>query len=427
MSVSAAKQESAQSRWPLEEWLRWQETLNPRTIDLGLERARAVAERLNLPSPGIRTLTVGGTNGKGSTATLAAQIFRQAGYRVGLYTSPHLLKYNERIALDGADASDDDLCRAFVAIEQARREVPLTYFEFGTLAALWLFREARVDLQVLEVGLGGRLDAVNVVDADCAIVTNIGLDHTDWLGPDRDSIGREKAGILRQGRDAVIVDRHPPQALLDEARRTGSQVLRLGRDFDFAPRSGGWCWHGPGGRLDDLPLPGLPGSIQLQNAAGVLAALGGLAAQLPVEESAIRAALPKLELRGRLQRIGNVLLDVAHNVEAAEVLADHVRALRGKGDVYLVLGMLSDKPVEGVGRVLEPLMRHAFLAGLPGPRGLSAPDLATRLRAGSLEVELCADVAAALERARAQATDDDLVVVTGSFLTVAGALEALDG
>lgn len=411
--------------WTLAEWLAWQEQLHPKSIELGLERVRSVALRLGLLPARAVTLTIAGTNGKGSSSTLAAAIYREAGYRTGLYTSPHLQHYNERVAIDGVPASDTELCRAFLAIEQARGATPLTYFEFGTLAALWLFREADVRVQVLEVGLGGRLDAVNIVDADAALITNIGLDHTDWLGQDRESIGREKAGVLRQGRPAVLVERHPPESVLAAAETLQVPLLRLGRDYDFSPRDTAWRWQGPSVALDELPLPALPGAMQLQNASGVLALVESLRGTLPVETPAIAAALRSLSLPGRLQRVGACLLDVGHNAEAAEVLAEHLRSLRPAGRVLLVLGMLADKPVEAFARLLQPLVSRAFLGGLPGARGLDAQALQARLRSLGMETEACRDIPEALRRAQAQAEPEDLVVVTGSFITVAAALDVL--
>ena len=364
-----------------------------------------MAERLGLPDARPRTLTVGGTNGKGSSATLAALIFRHAGFRVGLYTSPHLLRYNERVAIDGVVASDDDFCRAFEAIEGVRGDESLTYFEFGTLAALWLFREAHVDVQVLEVGLGGRLDAVNIVDADCALITNVGLDHTDWLGPDRESIGREKAGILRRGRPAVYVEASPPASVLEIARALAVPLRMLDRDFDLS-------------RVRALPRPGLAGDAQLRNAAGVLACIDALQSVLPVPESAIREALPKLRLPGRFERRGVCVLDVAHNVEAAQVLVENLRAESIEGRIHLVLGMLRDKPVESFCRTLQPIVASASFATLPPPRGLSADELAQR---AGMPGDRFANVADALAFARTHAGERDRVLVTGSFLTVAAA------
>lgn len=411
---------STQAHWQLDDWLRWQERLNPREIELGLARVGDVARRLQLHVGHPPTLTVAGTNGKGSSATLAAGILREAGYRTGLYTSPHLLHYRERVAIDGVPVRDEALCRAFRAIESVRGETRLTYFEFGTLAALWLFREAGVQAQVLEVGLGGRLDAVNLVDADVALITSIGLDHTDWLGPDRDSIGREKAGVLRAGRPAVCADPDPPASIAAQAVALGAPLLQAGRDFRFEAGEGAWHWQGPGGDLRNLPLPGLRGAMQLANAAGAIAAVRALRPKLTVNDAAIRRALPKLQLPGRYQRIGKTLLDVAHNAEAAQVLADNLRAERVAGDILLVLGMFADKPVESVVRALSGVSRKIFVGGLPGPRGLDGAQLADRAsRAGRVPDAVSSDVAGAYAQARAQAQAEDLIVVTGSFMTVA--------
>lgn len=412
--------------WTLADWLRWQETLHPKSIELGLARVREAAARLQLPDARIRTLTVAGTNGKGSSATLAAQIYREAGYRTGLYTSPHLLHYRERIAIDGEPVDDAALCRAFAAIESARGDIALTYFEFGTLAALWLFREAGVQVQVLEVGLGGRLDAVNLVDADAALITNIGLDHTDWLGPDRDSIAREKAGVMRRRRPAVFVDDDMPDNIQRCAQDSGAQLQRLGTDYRYVANRSSWDWQGEGGDLPALPMPALAGAMQLRNAAGVIATVRALRHELPVADDAIRAALPRLRLRGRFERIGNTVLDVAHNAEAAQVLADNLRA-SGDAPVGLVLGMLSDKPVEAVAQALAPLVRRAYCAGLPGPRGLAGTQLAQRVRASGIDARAFDDVAAAYAQARREAGGQGAIVVAGSFLTVAAVADMLNG
>lgn len=411
----------------LADWLRWQESVHTRAIDLGLERVRSVAARLQLPAAGITTLTVAGTNGKGSSATLAAAIYRAAGYRVGLYTSPHLYRYNERVAIDGDSVDDAGLCRAFCAIEAVRGEVALTYFEYGTLAALWLFREAAVDIQVLEVGLGGRLDAVNLVDADAALITNIGLDHTDWLGPDRESIGYEKAGIMRAGRPAVCADPQPPASLLRHAGSLGLRMALIGRDYDYGLADHGWNWHGHGTQLTQLPMPGLSGRAQLRNAAGVLMALQALQHTRPVADAAIRAALPALRLPGRYQRVGDVILDVGHNAEAGMVLADNLRAESLRGRILVVLGMLADKPAETYANSLADCVHVFYTAGLDGPRGQSGAALAARLHAAGLNAVACADVDTAYARARADAQDGDVIVVAGSFLTVAAMAGKLDG
>lgn len=414
-----------QAHWTLADWLQWQESLNPRSIELGLDRIRSVAQRLNLPNEKVRTLTVAGTNGKGSSSTLAALILREAGYRTGLYTSPHLLRYNERIAINGALVSDDDLCRAFTAIDNARGETLLTYFEFSTLAALWLFREANVDVQVLEIGLGGRLDAANLVDADVALITNIGLDHTDWLGTDRESIAREKAGIMRAGRPVICADSDAPAAIAAIAQELNTPLIQTGRDFSFSEEAQHWHWSGPGGELRKLPFPGLCGVNQLQNASGTIAAVRSLSLNVP--DDAIRRALPALQLAGRYQRIGNVILDVGHNAEAAQVLADNLLRDKSDGQILLVLGMLSDKPIEAVGRELARCADQVFLGTLPGPRGLTAEALAQRLQSSGLKCQICDDIPAAFAQAQQAAQTGDWVVVTGSFLSVAAVAEIAHG
>jgi dihydrofolate synthase/folylpolyglutamate synthase len=371
-------------------------------------------------------VTVAGTNGKGSSVALLTAIYRAAGYRVGTYSSPHLLHYRERIEIDGVYADDVSLCRAFARIEAARREIPLTYFEFGTLAALCLFREAAVELQVLEVGLGGRLDAVNIIDADAALITNIGLDHTDWLGPDRESIGGEKAGILRAGRPSVCVDSDPPASVLAAARALGSSMALLGHDFDYAVDGKLWSWRGRNGRIDQLPMPGLPGSIQLRNAAGVLAIIEALQPLRAVTVGAIKHGLPELRLSGRFERRADLLVDVAHNAEAAAVLAQNLKEAGLAGRVPLVLGMFADKPVEAVAAMLAPVVSRSYCAGLPPPRGLTGAQLAER--AVTLRAEVCADVATALAKARRERGDTSVpILACGSFLTVAAALGTLDG
>jgi len=400
----------------LAEWLAYQEQLHPRNIELGLERVRRVAGRLGLLDQPPLTIIVGGTNGKGSTTTLLASIYGAAGYRVGAFTSPHLYRYNERVAVNGVAVEDEALCRAFIAIEQHRAGDSLTYFEFGTLAALWLFREAQVEVQVLEVGLGGRLDAVNILDADSAIVTNIGLDHQDWLGVGRDRIGREKAGIFRPGRPGVIADRDPPAGLI---QATAGVVLRRfdQQDYGYEASDEDWAWHGDGVQSPRLPLPALAGSHQLDNAAGALAVVQSLQSQRPVGWVAVQQALSALRLPGRMERRGRFVLDVAHNAEAAAALADSIRQ-QGQRVLWIV-GMLDDKPVEAVARALAPVVIGVITCTLPGPRGLSAPALATRLAVTGLPVQAGGDPEAAFELAMGQAAPDQPILVCGSFLTVA--------
>jgi dihydrofolate synthase / folylpolyglutamate synthase len=410
----------------LDEWLRWQEALHPQAIALGLERVRPVAAALQLPARGLRTITVAGTNGKGSSSALLSEIYRAAGYRVGTYTSPHLLRYNERVAIDGEPLPDADLVRAFVAVERARGNTPLTYFEFGTLAALWLFAQAGLDLQVLEVGMGGRLDAVNLVDADVALITNIGLDHVEYLGVDRAAIGHEKAGILRAGRPAVCVDPEPPHTIAGRAEAIGTSLWQFDEDYRYQVVADAWHWQGPGVQYKKLPPPALAGAIQYRNAAGVVAAVTRLQEQLPVPETAIRAGLVRTRLPGRFDRRGDVLLDVAHNVEAARVLADNLVAA-GLRQCRVVIGMLSDKPVEGFVAALAPVTVTFYVATLPPPRGLSAAQLAGRVAGAGRGSAQFATVAEAFAQARRDRQEGECVVVCGSFLTVASVAELLRG
>lgn len=419
----------------LNDWLRWQEAQHPQAVALGLERIRPVAQTLGLPARGIRTITVAGTNGKGSSTALLSEIYRAAGYRTGAYTSPHLLRYNERVAIDGVTATDAALCRAFAAVEVARAAVPLTYFEFGTLAALWLFRESQVQLQLLEVGMGGRLDAVNLVDADCAVVTNIGLDHREFLGPDRERIGIEKAGVLRPGKPAICADPDPPASIARVAAAVGAPLWQLGRDFGYQIAGDAWHWHGPGQHFKKLPPPALAGAAQYRNAAGVLAAVTAMSGLLPVPADAIRAGLVRVYLPGRFEQrslrpkglpataCGRVILDVAHNVEAAQVLAENLRAANLKGPIRVVLGMLSDKPAAGFCAALAPVVARFYPGGLPGPRGLTGVALAER---AGLELPAFETVTEAFTQARLDSGVNDTIVVCGSFLTVAAVAGELD-
>jgi dihydrofolate synthase / folylpolyglutamate synthase len=408
----------------LADWLRWQEGLNPRGIALGLERMRAVAARLQLQAFGCPVITVGGTNGKGScVAYLEAMLAAQGYHRVCAYTSPHLLRYNERVRVGGQEATDAELCAAFERVEAVRGEVPLSYFEFGTLAALLIFQASAPQAVVLEVGLGGRLDAVNLVDADVAVISSVGIDHTDWLGPDRESIGREKAGIFRSGRPAVCGDPSPPESLQQQADALGTQLYRLGHEFGFREDAGTWHWQGWDTALDGLPLPALGGGVQLNNAAACIAVLRLLRGPLPMTDEAIRQGLHKVRLPGRFQLLPGsvpVFLDVAHNAEACAALAQNLAAQACHGRTLAVLGMLRDKPAAEVARIMDAHVHAWYLGSLDNAaRGQSAHDLAQRLGSMRGRVSCHAGVAPAYVAARKAG---DRIVVFGSFYTVEAVL-----
>lgn len=398
-------------------------------MDFGLARVEAVRAALDLRLR-CPVITVGGTNGKGSTCALLEGVLRCAGFHVGCYTSPHLLRYNERVRIDATQADDARLVDAFTRIERARGDVSLTYFEFGTLAAAMLFDDARVDAAVLEVGLGGRLDAVNIFDADCAVVTSIGLDHMDYLGDTRDAIAVEKAGIFRAGRHAVIGDPDPPPALLQQAAAIGAQVRLIDRDYGYKASEGSWTYWSVSGRRSGLPLPALRGEHQLLNAATALNALDELREALPVDMGAIRRALVEVELPGRFQVLPGrpaTVLDVAHNAHAAQRLRDTLRRLPATGRCLAVFAMLRDKDIGALVEVMRADIDRWYIAPLPGARGADAGMLRAMLQAGGVRADAivdAADVAGALELARGEAGVDDKICVFGSFLTVSSALSA---
>ena len=414
----------------LGQWLEHIERLHPKTIALGLERVGQVRERLGL-EPRFPIITVGGTNGKGSTCAMLEAILHHAGYRVGCYTSPHLLRYNERVRVGRVEIDDAALVKAFRAVEGARGDVPLTYFEYGTLAALWLFAEQDVDTAVLEVGLGGRLDAVNVFDADCAVVTAIDIDHVDYLGADREAIGAEKAGIFRPGRPAVCSDPAPPERLIRRAADIGAGLLRLGLDFGAKTQGGQWQYWGPRGQRSALPHPALRGACQLENAAGAITALECLRDRLPVTMNDIRQGLLRVELPGRFQVLSGrppVVLDVAHNVHAACELAANLAIMGCTGRTYAVFAMLRDKDIVGVAAALAQQISHWFIAGLTEPRGAEAGELERALGAARIGARTpCASVTVAYTQACDLATENDRIAVFGSFHTVAEVLALLEG
>lgn len=424
----------------LPEWLHWQESLHPREIELGLERVGEVLRRLKLTRPNFKLITVAGTNGKGSSVAMLEAILLAAGYHVGSYTSPHLLRYNERIKIDGRPVDDDTLCASFSRIDAARlgetsvagaaatdaAAVSLSYFEFGTLAAIDILQRAGVDVAILEVGLGGRLDAVNVLDADVALITAIDVDHVDWLGADRETIAREKAGILRSGRPAVCADPSPPSSLLAHAAQLATPLALLARDFSISRpegQAGCWDWQGADQAWRQLPIPALPGAFQLHNAAGVLAALAALAADFPLDQAAIRQGLQSVRLPGRFQVLAGLpmqILDVAHNAQSAQALAENLRSVPRTGRTRVVLAMLTDKDIASVVGHLTALVDAWYLAPLDVPR--AAPLSQLQAAFGDETTEVFASVTAAHRAALAASEPQDLVVVCGSFHTVAAVL-----
>ena len=433
-------------RRTLAEWLTLQESVHPKTIDMGLARVTAVARALGVDKPRCPVITVGGTNGKGSTVAHLDALLRATGARTGVFTSPHFLRYNERIQVDGAEATDEELVAAFERIEQARGATTLTFFEFNALAALVIFADRAVDVAVLEVGLGGRLDAVNLVDADVGIVCSVGFDHRDYLGDTLELIGAEKAGIFRPDRAAVLGTSAMPASVYAAIAAAGARAVIAERDFRWQARADGWDYEGLTVALAALPPSALAGDIQFRNAATALAALESLGqgvpataqvararrALAPLNAAAVAQALRRVQLPGRFQVVpGEVewILDIAHNEPAARVLAAQLaaRPLPGGagGRTFAVIGVLKDKDAAGIATALAEVIDGWIVCALPGERGGSAAQLAARLARVPQSMELAASVVAGCERARAQARPGDRVVVCGSLHTVGPALEWL--
>ena len=415
----------------LSDWLAYLEQLHPSAIDMGLERSRQVALQLGLTRPAPQVITVTGTNGKGSTCAFVAALLQAQGLKVGVYSSPHLIRYNERVKVQGVEATDLELCDAFAAVEAARGDVTLTYFEMGTLAAFWLFEQARLDAVVLEVGLGGRLDAVNLVDADLALVTSIGVDHAEYLGDTRESVAFEKAGIFRAGCTALCGDPAPPEPLLAKARELGCPLLLRGRDFDLSIGDDSWDWrgiaHGERIELRGLPLLDLP----MQNAALALQAFALLG--YPLQPDATGKVLAETRLAGRLDRRVvkwhgkslNLLLDVGHNPHAARFLGQRLARQPLGGKRRAVFGLLSDKDLDGVVAHLAPVIEEWAVAPLPTSRSRPAEQLQAALQNLGARVTSYQSIALALEAQCAHATPDDEILLFGSFYCVAEALEWL--
>lgn len=390
---------------------------------MGLERVGEVWERLktDLKFP---IITVGGTNGKGSTCAMLESIYRSANYRVACYTSPHILRYNERVRIDGQELSDEKLCDAFQAVETARGKTELTYFEFGTLAAVWIFGHSQIDVAILEVGLGGRLDAVNIFEPSCAIVTSIDLDHMEYLGDNRESIGFEKAGIYRPGIPAICGDDHPPQSLTVRAKEIGADYRQVGVHFDFDAERDGWVYRDKAGTSLSLPMPALIGDFQLFNAASVVTAIQTLKDRLPVGSDQIADGLRQVSLAGRFQRLGSnpsLILDVAHNPHAAQALASNLAQTACDGRTLAVFSMLADKDVAGVIDIMKTQIDQWYIAEIPHARAAKAEELTKLIEAHSqgTRVEHCVGLADAFRKACLEASENDRIIVFGSFFTVA--------
>ena len=413
----------------LQDWLAHCEQLHPQAIDMGLDRVKAVAERLALHFEG-PVITVAGTNGKGSTCAMLEAILLEAGYRTGVYTSPHLVHFQERCRLHGESASAEALAQAFAQVEAVRGEVSLPYFEFSTLAILWLMAQSNLDVVILEVGLGGRLDAVNIIDPDCAVITSIDIDHTQLLGNDREQIGLEKAGIMRAGRPVVVSDPVPPDSLIAHAQAVGADLWRLGQDFNFSGDKQQWAWAGRGRRYSGLAYPALRGANQLVNASGVLAALEVLRPRIPVTAQAVRNGLALVELPGRFQIVPGepvLVLDVAHNPHSVAALALNLDAMGFYPTTHAVFGAMADKDLQAMLERLGPLMDRWYFTDLPLPRAATAAQLQQQWQALNRRADATssthASPEAALQAAIAAAGGADRIVVFGSFYTVGGVLK----
>ena len=422
----------------LDDWLAHCERIHPKTIDMGLDRVQTVLQRLGLEFD-VPVFTVAGTNGKGSTCAMLESILLQAGYRVGLYAKPHLVHFEERCRINGKMVDADVLLPHFEAVEAARGDVSLTYFEFTTLVIARALAAAELDVVILEVGLGGRLDAVNAIDTDCAIITSIDLDHTDYLGPDRESIGREKAGIMRTGRPVIVSDPMPPQSVKDHAQAIDADLWRFGRDFNYSGDKLQWSWAGRSKRYNSLAYPALRGANQLLNASGVLAALSAMHHRLPITAQAVRNGLALVELPARFQIVPGqptLVLDVAHNPHAVAALANNLDQMAFYPRTFAVFGAMVDKDISSLLTRMLPLVDAWYCTDLPTPRAALAEALVEMLRdavAGArakgtvlpaeLELRAYQDPASALRAALEAADPTDRIVVFGSFYTVGGVMK----
>ena len=413
----------------LQEWLDWCEQLHPVAIDMGLDRVKTVASRLDLRFD-CPVITVAGTNGKGSTCAMLEAVLLQAGYRTGVYTSPHLVHFEERCRLHGESASAEAFAQAFAAVEAVRGDVSLTYFEFSTLAILHLMAQAHLDVAILEVGLGGRLDAVNIIDADCAVITSIDLDHMAILGNDRERIGFEKAGIMRAGRPVIVSDPVPPQSVIDHAAAIGAELWLFGRDFNFSGDKQQWAWAGRDRRYSGMAYPALRGANQLINASGVLAALEALRQRIPITAQAVRNGLAMVELPGRFQIVPGqpvLVLDVAHNPHSVAALAANLDAMGFYPTTHAVFGAMADKDLLPMLQKVSPMVDKWYFTDLPLLRAAKAVDLQHAWQAQNTRKDAVSSVHVdpmqALHAAIEGADPADRIVVFGSFYTVGGVLK----
>ncbi len=406
-----------QATSPLAMWLDYLSNIHSSAIDLGLDRVQAVATKANLTKPAPTVITVAGTNGKGSTCALMEAILLDAGYSVGVYSSPHLIRYNERVHINGVDVEDAKHCEAFDYVEKQRGDISLSLFEFGTLAALRIFQVENVDVVLLEVGLGGRLDATNVVDHDVSVITSLAIDHVDWLGDDINVIGFEKAGIYRAGKPAICGQPLPPATVAAHADDIGAEFFQVGIQFDYALTEKGWKWRSGAFALEDLPLPSLP----LPNAATALMALG--ASELQITDINIVNGLNNARLAGRMQVLQHkpeIVLDVAHNPHSAEYLVEKVKTQYAGKTIHVVIAMLHDKDIKATLAALKPIATHWYPASLTGPRAATADELCQYLPQGQVQFETPVE---AFESALSSAASNDVVLVAGSFHTVGEVLE----
>ena len=412
------------------DWLEWQEELHFTAIELGLDRCTVVAENMGLLDPDFTVISVAGTNGKGSSVTMMEAILGNSGYKTGCYTSPHLIHYNERIKLDGVEVSDEMLCESFSRIDHARGDISLTYFEFGTLAALDIFHQANVDVALLEVGLGGRLDAVNCLDADVALVTSVDLDHMQWLGPDRETIGREKAGIFRGDKPAICSDPHPPETVLQYAEEIGATLYIPGRDFNYQLSEDNWSWQWGSVIYENLPRPDQYNSCQIQNAAGVLMVLNTLKSRLPVDDRAIEKGLEDFSLAGRFQMLSEgtqTILDVAHNNQSAKMLVHNLKQFPNSGKTHIIIGMLKDKDRNSILGELIEIADYWHTVTISNSRGTDSETIKNELLDLGVTVPISESdtVANTFLKLQKETGMHDRIVVTGSFLSVGDAIKYL--